>query len=78
MRDEARKAIADDLMRISREHATTQGQAVEAYIRVFLEQTGLSVNDVELVEQRHSADSDMRITFSWFVRKRNAPTKGDQ
>lgn len=78
MTEEATKAFADDPMRASREHATAQGQAVEAYIRVFLERTGLSVDDVELVEQRHSTDADMRIVISWFVRRRNAPTKGDQ
>jgi len=52
----------------SREVATAQGQAIEAYIRVFIEQTGLRIDQVELVERR-DVEADA-TTFTWYVRQR--------
>jgi hypothetical protein len=53
----------------SREAATAQGQAVEALIRVFMETTGATIADVELVERRDS-DHDGVTTITWYVRRR--------
>ncbi len=46
--------LAAEMVAKSREVAGVQGQAIEALIRVYIEQAGLSVDEIELVERRES------------------------
>ena len=58
----------DELLEQSRKVATDRGQAIEAYIRLYIEATGLPFDKIELCEQRQNSDDG--IAFSWFCRPR--------
>ena len=61
--------LAAEMMAKLRETMSAQGQAVEAYIRAYLDATKADIRDLELVEQRHGVADG--ITYSWFLRPRD-------
>lgn len=60
----------EELMAKSRELADARGQSVEAFIRVYLETTGLGVDEVELVTATEYTGASV-VQRTWVRRRRS-------
>lgn len=68
----ANKELTESMIDMSRDMSTRDGQMVEAYIRMYLEITGCSAEEVCLTIERFFEGSS--ISTRWFIQRKDDPT----